>query len=736
MQPVLVAREVTSRGSMASGMFGLSVGNEAHIFGVLRNTLYANKELAVLREYSTNAWDAHVDAGIPDRPIKIVLPTDLAPTLVIRDYGKGLSEEDVFGIYTQYGASTKRGTNDTVGFLGIGSKSAFAYSDTFTITSFHGGLKSVYVAVIDETNVGKVEKKHEEPLAEGEETGVEIRVPVDPKDIPAFHREAAFLYPYFHPLPDVNLPLEAHNVQRRENGYILDTADEENDSRRSRWLAVMGCVPYRLDFSKMAVELQTAGLDKLVDKIQGVLQFSIGEISVSASREEIEYTARTKEATVLRLRLLLDELMADVERVVSDPSSTAWQRRLAVLEFHRTTKLPIPSKYLDWGSDQVNLYDHRQLFDGDGNAKVDGNGRPVTNAPRTYRMYGFRFKKYHYGFSHHARVSKMMEWHVVEVEPDTCLFLRDTDKALRGYHLKQHDRVIVPESGCSDHEVLAELQQHIEQAGLTGILIRRLSELPHDADAVEEPEERPSITRAYNEKHVQKHFVLRDLVNDSTPLSANWDIVTRTPTKRDVFVILSRFEVLGIPSFYRRVKRDRIIFSVLGGKFPPIYGYKSTEREPIDATQVRGVPYQTWRDAEVDRLLTAKPDVRAKLEDHRWAKLFDRMFSYYGPPIATILSNIQPRLPDGHPLVFLFTRHHEAVDREAKISKADMAALVTLFEDAGQVSWEADRHLTSIFERYPLLRPENGGTGLKVFSDPEKSPHWTNYINLIDRVTT
>ena len=64
----MVERATTSQGVLLSGNFGLSAGNEAHIFGILRNTLYANKELAVLREYATNAWDAHVDAGLSDVP--------------------------------------------------------------------------------------------------------------------------------------------------------------------------------------------------------------------------------------------------------------------------------------------------------------------------------------------------------------------------------------------------------------------------------------------------------------------------------------------------------------------------------------------------------------------------------------------------------------------------------------------------------------------------------------------
>ena len=90
----------------------------AHVMSILTN-LYADAPLAVLREYATNARDSHVAAGT-DRPIEVDLPSDLNPTLVIRDFGVGLSEAEIIDVYARYGASTKRDTNDQVGAFGLG----------------------------------------------------------------------------------------------------------------------------------------------------------------------------------------------------------------------------------------------------------------------------------------------------------------------------------------------------------------------------------------------------------------------------------------------------------------------------------------------------------------------------------------------------------------------------------------------------------------------------------------
>jgi hypothetical protein len=148
--------QLVSRGVSNASEFRISdrADDQTFIMEILRDTLYQDKIGTVLREYGANAWDAHVEAGKADVPIKVTVPTVLVKELVIRDYGAGLSKEDAMAVFTQYGYSTKRGTDDAVGMLGIGSKSGFAYSDTFMVTSWHGGKKMVFSAVLDESNRG------------------------------------------------------------------------------------------------------------------------------------------------------------------------------------------------------------------------------------------------------------------------------------------------------------------------------------------------------------------------------------------------------------------------------------------------------------------------------------------------------------------------------------------------------------------------------------------------------
>src|SRR5690606_8495790 len=102
--------------------------------------LYSDITTAIIREYSTNAYDAHVMAGNPD-PIEVTLPSVMDPYFIVEDRGVGMNMETFERVYTQYGVSDKRESNDTNGMLGYGSKSGVAYTTQFEVTSVKDGVK-------------------------------------------------------------------------------------------------------------------------------------------------------------------------------------------------------------------------------------------------------------------------------------------------------------------------------------------------------------------------------------------------------------------------------------------------------------------------------------------------------------------------------------------------------------------------------------------------------------------
>jgi hypothetical protein len=316
---------VHSEGFQSESFFSIKQDNLAHIFGILRNQLYSNKPLAVIREYCTNAFDAHVDAGKADEPIIVTIPTHISPNLIIRDNGNGLTTEQVYQIFASYGESTKRGTNDQVGMLGLGSKSAFCYVDSFTITSYNNNVKSVYNAYIDTTQIGKISLTHTEPT---DETGLEIKINVNTNDISTFNYEIYDFLKFFNPKPII---LNNDAIKRQiadfnlkpilagDNWKVIKRGDWNN----SRALITMGNVNYPVSISSLpSLELREFLNDfKHYDLYVNV---PIGTVKPSASRESLDMNTKTTNSVMDAFNQVKDEIQAEYCKKI-ESSKSMWE---------------------------------------------------------------------------------------------------------------------------------------------------------------------------------------------------------------------------------------------------------------------------------------------------------------------------------------------------------------------------------------------------------------------------
>ena len=140
------------------------------------STLYANPERSVMREYIANAIDSHKLAGTT-APVKVTLPTPLSPTLVVQDFGDGLDMDGLRNTFFKYVASTKTDDDNQIGALGIGAKSAFALTKSWTVTNVHQGVKFVIASVNDPYGPPK-----QSVIVNGEPTdepsGITVSIPI------------------------------------------------------------------------------------------------------------------------------------------------------------------------------------------------------------------------------------------------------------------------------------------------------------------------------------------------------------------------------------------------------------------------------------------------------------------------------------------------------------------------------------------------------------------------------
>ena len=310
MKPTIKSTTVQSNGIKDSVSFGIKASGLHHVLGILRDQLYSNKILANVREYTTNAVDAHTEAGLIDRPVEVTLPNRMSPYFKVRDFGFGLSDDDIHNVYAFYGESTKRNSNEMTGMLGIGSKSAFAYGDNFVINSFVDGKKHSYNAYIDDTQVGQISKLSTEDT--DEERGIEIIVPVKSDDYNEFKDEAYNLFQHFKVRPIVK---GVENFKYDDKGVLFSGEDWIwSDGKSDHWdrgeaVAVMGNIGYPLEERSLNIpnDEEHSGLSTLLCG-NLTLNVEIGDVEISASRENLQYTDYTRKQIIKKLKKVRDEI--------------------------------------------------------------------------------------------------------------------------------------------------------------------------------------------------------------------------------------------------------------------------------------------------------------------------------------------------------------------------------------------------------------------------------------------
>lgn len=304
---------------------GFKIKASAKAFKILSSGLYSDKILAVVRELSCNAYDSHVSAGFPNKPIDVHMPNSGEPWFSVQDYGLGLSKDDIDQVYTTYFESTKTDSNEVTGALGLGSKSPFSYTDTFTVVSIKDGIKLIYTMCLSPAG---------EPLPrlmfEGETdeaNGVTVSLPVNKYDFNDFVKAATKVYRTFDVKPivigafenDIKAIVKPQEYLFKNAMYGLRT-QEPVGLYNVLTIAVQGTVGYPCKIE------DGFGIARALHKMD--IFFPIGELDITASRESLSYDVQTKENIAARVRLVADNLKTDYQGFI-DTQPTFYEGLLA-----------------------------------------------------------------------------------------------------------------------------------------------------------------------------------------------------------------------------------------------------------------------------------------------------------------------------------------------------------------------------------------------------------------------
>lgn len=337
-KPTPIVRNLDETGVIRTMAIDLSDDAEDRqaIIEVLRSKLYSDKVLAPIREYATNAADSHVEAGCFDRPIRVIIPTAISPELRIRDFGIGLTPDEIEKIYCRYGKSTKRNTNAQTGQLGLGCKSAFAYGDNFMVISFKSGVKTTYNLTIS----GVCSAIAAEPMEDGEENGIEIVVPVNQEDVRSFQDKALNFFKYWKTCPELSggdvgkldslrEELATKPIFSEDDWEIRPHAGGYYDDEKG--VAVMGNVPYPINWQIVRSKLSNSTMSErdevlfaFIRSNKTILRFDIGDLDFSASRESLEYTEKTCKGIIAKVQNILDKIFSILDAKIQS-ASTYWE---------------------------------------------------------------------------------------------------------------------------------------------------------------------------------------------------------------------------------------------------------------------------------------------------------------------------------------------------------------------------------------------------------------------------
>ena len=313
----------------------LSENANQMIFRMFIKNTYSNPIGTIVREITSNCFDSHAEAKVK-KPILIKMNHDNISneySISFIDFGVGLSPERMDSIYSVFFESTKRNTNDQIGNFGIGSKSPLAYfrtkkvpilnndgspkldfdgkpefniikDNSFNITTIHDGIKYYYI--IREGNDAPIfDLIYFEPISESNGTQVEIQI--DKNDVNRFEEEVLNQLYYFEDIiyDGFNSYCVKNDYKIYEGDHFLYRGDNEPYLHVS-----LGKVKYPLDFKVL-------GLDSYEHKVPFALKFNIGDISVTASRESLDYSAET--INIIKNKIV--KLRAEIIEMVSNEAN-------------------------------------------------------------------------------------------------------------------------------------------------------------------------------------------------------------------------------------------------------------------------------------------------------------------------------------------------------------------------------------------------------------------------------
>lgn len=362
--------------------FGVS--SDPALMAMLSTGLYTYPHRTMIQELLFNAWDAHKMNGATDTPIDVYI--NETSGLIVRDYGPGIEpgegDTNIHGTYCIYGYSSKRKDKNMTGGFGLGTKAPFAYTESFSVTSFYGGVKNMYlIRRVAEDQEGRPGFT---PLMKvpSTETGLMVVIPLKKYDEHRTRivvRDIAYLSGLKINIHFEQEPVEEIRAKTIDVGEFHIAENEEIQQNnvylknQAKVFAVYGGVRYEIPKDDFYVEELNFIWNVLKDDQRIFIGFAPNSLTPTPNRENLNLNEKTKET----IKQVFEAFYERFQEIVEPLAKTYIQ--VAMTRIAEVTKNPLYAFYRAMliGSEQEKL-DLSYLFEAaQGIAPVDSMDRSI-----------------------------------------------------------------------------------------------------------------------------------------------------------------------------------------------------------------------------------------------------------------------------------------------------------------------------------------------------------------------
>ena len=258
--------------------------------------LYSNPIGSFVRELVSNGVDAN-RANNSAELVKVnIYKEGNTWYFQVKDEGKGMTPEHFTNVYMRWFNSDKRDNNEDIGGWGIGSKSPLSYKESYELTTVAEGYEYEYI-IVRQSPAPTATLLVERPT--NKKSGTTVRIEIDEKDLWKLRQECNKQLTYFNNVYVLN------EEYYYENDFQIIEADlfkvrPDSFPFGNEMHIVLGQVAYPINWNFL-------GISPIYIPVG--LKFNIGELPVTLSREEINYSDDTvKEILLNKIETVYNDL--------------------------------------------------------------------------------------------------------------------------------------------------------------------------------------------------------------------------------------------------------------------------------------------------------------------------------------------------------------------------------------------------------------------------------------------